>query len=492
MKVELQHITKTFFGIKALDDVSLSINGGEINCLVGENGAGKSTIIKIIAGFHEADEGEIKINDKKVHFKNPKDSQSCNISVIHQELMLIPDLTVAENIFLGYWPLSKIKLLDRQKMNRESALLLNKIGAKISPTRLVSALSTGEQQLVEIAKALSKNVELLVLDEPTASLSEVDANKLLDIVRQLKEQGIAVLYVSHRLDEVFSIADKITVYRDGKYVDCKNKSELSKDDVVKMMVGHTVLSAQYRRKRNDIGNVALQVNNITRDKKFTNICFDLHEGEVLGIAGLVGAGRSEILRAIYGQDSYDSGEILIYGEKRKIRHPFNAIKSGISLVPEDRKKQGLVFGQSIRNNIVLGILKEISFKGFIIEKKIDEVAEIYKDKLKIKMNTIANHVNSLSGGNQQKVVLARSLAMKPKILLLDEPTRGVDVGAREEIHRLVDMAVRQKLAVLAVSSDLEELIDISDRIIVLKEGKVIAEYFSDEITKEEVIRLATA
>jgi len=492
MKVELQHITKTFYGSKALDDVQLMLNSGEINCLVGENGAGKSTIIKVLAGFHEPDSGEIIIDGTSVIFKNPRDSQKNKIAVIHQELMLVPELSVAENIFLGDWPLAKTRLVNRKIMNKKATELLARLGAKIQPTQLVSSLSTGEQQLVEIVKALSKKVELLVLDEPTASLSEVDANHLLNIIKNLRDHNIAILYVSHRLEEVFSIADKITVFRDGKYVGSKNNADVTKDEIVKMMVGHAVLNEQFHHAEHNFGKVALVVKNLTCERVFSNINFELHEGEVLGIAGLVGAGRSEILRAIYGTDHYDSGEIFIYGQNKKFHHPLKAIQNGISLVPEDRKMQGLVLGQSVKNNIVLGNLKRVSRAGFVIEKSVNEISKLFCQKLSIKMESINALVNTLSGGNQQKVVLARSLVMNPKILMLDEPTRGVDIGAREEIHKLIDAAVNQNLAVLVVSSDISELLDISDRVVVLRKGRIIDEYSSDEISKEEVIRLATA
>lgn len=491
MKVELQHITKTFYGSKALDDVTLNLKSGEINCLVGENGAGKSTIIKILAGFHTPDSGDIRINGERISFGSPKESQNYKISVIHQELMLIPELTVAENIFLGGWPL-KNGLVNKKEMRSRAQELLKQLGTQMDPDSKVSALSTGEQQLVEIAKALSKDVELLILDEPTASLSEVDANKLLGIVKSLRTQNIAILYVSHRLEEIFQIADTITVFRDGRYVDCLKREEADKDQVVAMMVGHKVGQEAVRHKAKNPGRIALSVKNLSRGRRLRNISFDLREGEVLGIAGLVGAGRTEILRAIYGIDGFDRGEISVYERKCLFTHPVQAIEAGISLVPEDRKTQGLVLGQSIKNNITLGILKQLSKFGWIDDNKAEELSEQYGESLSIKMNSIYAPVNSLSGGNQQKVVLARSLAMKPSILMLDEPTRGVDVGAREEIHRLIDKAVADNMAVLLVSSDILELLDLSDRVIVLKDGEIAGRFEQSGVSKEEVIRLATA
>ena len=491
MKVELQHITKTFYGSKALDDVQLQIEGGKINCLVGENGAGKSTIIKILAGFHAPDSGEIRINGERVFFHSPKDSQNYKISVIHQELMLVPELTVAENIFLGSWPL-KSGMVDKKEMRCRAGELLKQLGTQVSPDSRISELSTGEQQLVEIAKALSKDVELLILDEPTASLSEVDANRLLEIVKELRAKNIAVLYVSHRLEEVFQIADLVTVFRDGRYVDCLKREEVDKDQIVAMMVGRKVGHETVRHKVAEPGAVALSVKNLSGGKRFRNIDFELREGEVLGIAGLVGAGRTEILRAIYGLDRIEEGKISVYGRECHFRHPRQAIASGISLVPEDRKNQGLVLGQSIKNNITLGTLKGVSRLGWINSKKVEKLSEQYREKLSIKMESVHVPVSSLSGGNQQKVVLARSLAMEPSSLMLDEPTRGVDVGAREEIHRLIDAAVNDKMAVLIVSSDILELLDLSDRVVVLKDGEIVGRFEQNGVSKEEVIRLATA
>jgi len=308
----------------------------------------------------------------------------------------------------------------------------------------------------------------------------------------LKAKGIAILYVSHKLEEVFSIADKITVFRDGKFIGCENAADMTKDQVVKMMVGYGVSNDKVRHRVNKLGNVALEVKHLTSRKRFKDISFKLHRGEVLGIAGLVGAGRSEILRAIYGLDKFDSGEIIVNGERKKFCHPFDAIRSGLSLVPEDRKLQGLVMEQSVKNNIVLGIMDRIHKLGFVRTKAVDKIANDFREKLSIKTKSIDVPVKSLSGGNQQKVVIARSLAMTPDILILDEPTRGVDVGARKEIHRLIDAAVNQNLAVLIVSSDILELLDLSDRVLVLKDGNIVGHFTSDEISKEEVISLATA
>ena len=492
MNVELNQISKTFYGTKALDHVELSLKGGEIQCLVGENGAGKSTLIKVLAGAYMPDEGEIRIDGEKVILRSPRDAQRNKIAVIHQELMLVPEVSVAENIFLGDWPKNAAGLVNRREMNQRAEKILKKIGANIRPECVVAALSTGEQQLVEIAKALSKDIQVLILDEPTASLSEVDANNLIRIVQELKKEGIAILYVSHRLEEVFAIADRITVFRDGKYIGCVRNEETTKEEIVKMMVGRNAETAKKEKQRKKNGDVVLEVRNLTSRGKFKNISFQLRTGEVLGIAGLVGAGRTEILRAIYGMDPFDSGEIFAYGRKIHFHHPAQAISQGISMVPEDRKNQGLILEQSISYNTVLGILKRIGKKGFISDRTVQRIGEEYKEKLRIKAPSVRTKTSSLSGGNQQKVVLARSLAMTPKILILDEPTRGVDVGAREEIHRLIDQAVEENLAVLLVSSDILELLSLSDRMIVLREGEIAGRFEDRNVSKEEVIKLATA
>lgn len=490
MEVILKHITKSFSGTKALDDVELHLKGGEINCLVGENGAGKSTVIKVLAGAHMPDSGEIRIDGQVTVLRNPRESQMNKIAVIHQELLLVPEVSVAENIFLGDWPKGKTRFLDRKGMNERASGILARIGANINPRSIVSFLSTGEQQLVEIAKALSKDIKVLILDEPTASLSEVDANNLLRIVKELKNQGIAVLYVSHRLEEVFAIADKITVFRDGKYIGCVPGQDATKDEIVKMMVGREAGNIEVRHRVKQKGKKVLEVKHLTSRGMFKDISFDLYEGEVVGLAGLVGAGRTEIVRALYGADAYDSGEILVNGERRNFHHPADAIREGISLVPEDRKTQGLVLGQSVEHNIQLGILKKISSYGMVQRKQGRAVVEDYRNKLRIKTVSVETDVNSLSGGNQQKVVLARSLAMDPRILFLDEPTRGVDVGAREEIHKLIDEAVKNRLAVLLVSSDILELLALSDRIVVLREGQIAGKFNDHKVSKEEVIKLA--
>jgi len=484
--VELTNISKAFYGVQALSNVQLSLRPGEVNCLVGENGAGKSTLIKILAGEYIPDSGTIELDSVAKKFYSPRDSQKSKIAVMHQELMLVPELTVAENIVLGKWP-KRAMLTDRKRMKTLAAELLEKLGSSIDPDAKVSELSTGQQQMVEVARALSQNIEVLIMDEPTAALSDADSKILLNIVRTLRSQGMAILYVSHRLEEVFEIADRITVFRDGKFVGCEARSALSPDEIVRMMVGRDVNVSKHKREVR-AGEKVLEVKNLC-GKNFNNISFDLHEGEVLGLAGLVGAGRTEILRAIFGEDRLHSGEIKVFGKARAIKHPRAAMGMGLSLVPEDRKTQGLSLDHSVRENITIAVLKRFSRGGIVRAKLQEGAANEYKDRLRIKTASLSTMVTYLSGGNQQKVVLARSLITNPKILLLDEPTRGVDVGAREEIHKIIEEAVKDKMAILLVCSDLIELMALSDRLIVLKEGS-ITKVSDNDMSKEEVLKFA--
>lgn len=489
-KLRVTNISKYFAGVTALKNVNLELNKGEIHCLVGENGAGKSTLIKILAGHYKPDEGNINIDGKELIFNNPRESKSYSISVIHQELLLIPHMSVAENISLGQWVTNGI-IIDRKEMVERSQKFLLKLGVDIDPTRKVKDLSTGEQQLVEIARSISHDVQVLILDEPTAALSSKEAKTLLNIVKDLKKQDIAILYVTHRLEEVFEISDKVTVFRDGKLIGTKLTEELDQNSVVKMMVGREV--ALEKSIKANKGKKVLEVRNLTTYGKIKDINFDLYEGEVLGLAGLVGAGRTEVLRSIFGIDKYDEGSIKLFDKEVKIKSPYHAIQEGIGLVPEDRKTQGLIMTSTIYDNITYSILKKYNSFGWLKLYKIKEIINYYVKKLSIKTPSVDRNVTTLSGGNQQKVVIARGLAINPRILLLDEPTRGVDVGAREEIHDIIQELVAQGIAVVVISSDLIELLAISNRVIVMKKGEMIKEINNEKAkaTKEEVLRLAT-
>jgi ABC-type sugar transport system ATPase subunit len=487
--LQLKGISKAFSGVQALKDVSFTIYGGQIQGLVGENGAGKSTIIKILAGFYKPDQGEIVIDNESVAFSSPRDSKNHGISVIHQELLLVPHLTVAENISLGQWPKNGRKLIAWKEMYKRAEEALKMLGAAIDPNAIVSTLSTGEQQLVEIARSLSTETRVLILDEPTASLSESETQRLLQIVKKLREKGLAIVYVSHRLEEVFELADMITVFRDGKLVQSATHKEITPNNIVRLMVGRDVSLERTRKPTH--GKKVLEVRNLTRKGALEDISFDLHEGEILGLGGLVGAGRTEIFRCLFGVDPMDQGEILIDGKPVRIRNSQDAINHRIGFVTEDRKTQGLVLNASIKENASLSILNRIKKFGMVDKVREKEIVQNYKDQLRIKAPSLETVVISLSGGNQQKVVLARWLATNPRILLLDEPTRGVDVGARSEIQHMIEDLVSQGLAIIIISSDLNELLQLSDRIIVIREGKNVAELTDNKITKEEVIKYAT-
>lgn len=487
--LQLRNISKAFSGVQALGNVSFTVYGGQIQGLVGENGAGKSTIIKILAGFYKPDQGEIVIDNEPVAFSSPRDSKNHGISVIHQELLLVPHLTVAENISLGQWPKNNRKLIDWKDMYKRADEALKMLGANIDPHAIVSTLSTGEQQLVEIARSLSMETRVLILDEPTASLSESETQRLLQIVKNLREKGLAIVYVSHRLEEVFELADMITVFRDGKLVQSATQKEITPNNIVRLMVGRDVSLERTRKPK--LGKKVLEVRNLTRKDVVENVSFDLHEGEILGFGGLVGAGRTEIFRCLFGVDPMDEGEILIDGKPVKIKNAQDAIHHRIGFVTEDRKTQGLVLNASIKENAALSILNRIKKFGMVDKVREKEIVQNYKDQLRIKAPSLETAVISLSGGNQQKVVLARWLATNPKILLLDEPTRGVDVGARSEIQNMIEDLVAQGMAIIIISSDLMELLQLSDRIIVIREGKNVAELKGDKITKEEVIKYAT-
>ncbi|MEO2077397.1 MAG: sugar ABC transporter ATP-binding protein [Bacillus sp. (in: firmicutes)] len=487
--MQLRNISKAFSGVQALSNVSFTIHGGQIQCLVGENGAGKSTIIKILAGFYKPDQGAIVIDNENVSFSSPRDSKNHGISVIHQELLLVPHLTVAENISLGHWPKNNRNLIHWKDMYKRADEALKMLGANIDPNAIVSTLSTGEQQLVEIARSLSLETQVLILDEPTASLSEAETQRLMQIVKNLRDQGLAILYVSHRLEEVFELGDIITVFRDGKLVKSATRKEITPNNIVRLMVGRDVSLERTRTPK--LGKKVLEVRNLIRHGAIDHVSFDLYEGEILGLGGLVGAGRTEIFRCLFGVDPIDDGEILIDGKRAKIKSSQDAIKHGIGFVPEDRKTQGLVLNASIKENASLSILNRIKKFGWIDKVREKEIVHSYKEQLSIKAPSLETPVISLSGGNQQKVVLARWLATNPRILLLDEPTRGVDVGARSEIQNMIEDLVAKGLAIIIISSDLMELLQLSDRIIVIREGKNVAELKGDKITKEEVIKYAT-
>lgn len=497
--LEMRQITKEFPGVKALDNVNLDLHEGEFHALVGENGAGKSTLMKVLSGVHPYGTytGDILVNDEVRQFQNIRQAEEAGIAIIFQELSLVKELTVAENIFLGREP-SRFGVINWAEVYQKTSQLLKNLNLPLNPRTTVGNLGIGQQQLVEIAKALSHNAKILVLDEPTAALTESEVETLFGILKDLKNRGVGMIYISHKLDEVFLMSDRITVLRDGQTVGTENASALNKDKVIALMVGRDVGNI-FPVGTHDFGKTALEVKNLTAydpdvpDKKLVDdISFSVHKGEVLGIAGLMGAGRSELLMAIFGGWRGKSmGEVFIEGKKTAINSPSDAIDNSIGFVTEDRKRYGLILDQTILANSTLPGLKQIS-GAFITHPSRERIAtRKVMDSLRVKANSPLTVTGTLSGGNQQKVVLGKWLLTEPKVLFLDEPTRGIDVGAKQEIYAEIHELARKGLAIVMVSSELPEILGLSDRILVLHEGKLTGEFTKAEATPEKVMMAAT-
>ncbi|PIE34794.1 D-xylose ABC transporter ATP-binding protein [candidate division KSB3 bacterium] len=487
--LRVQGIGKSYPGVRALDKVDLDVRRGEVHCLAGENGAGKSTLIEIIGGTHKKDEGSILLNGEEIDFTSPKHAQEQGIAVLHQELPVLPYLSVAENIFLARQPRTQFGMVNYAEMNRQAKHWLDIIGADVNPKTLLGKLPLAKQQLVSIAKALSLEAQIIILDEPSAILTNIELQRLFEIIHSLKTEGRGIVYISHRLEEIFEIGDRVTVLRNGTLVDTKPIGETSKEALIKMMVGREVLeeTEAAHHDTGTIGKSILSVKGITRHGLLHNISFDVYQGEILGIFGLVGSGRTELARAIIGADPIDSGEIFIEQTKVDIRSPKHAIEQGLCLAPEDRKHQGLFLGKSVQENIVLPNLKTLR-NGFILNyKSIMSYATGFVKKLNIATPTITQKVKLLSGGNQQKVVLAKWLGIQSKVFIFDEPTRGIDVGAKEEIRALIEMLAREGKAVVMISSELPEIMSMSDRILVMHEGGMIQELSRKDATKEKLL-----
>ena len=484
--LELSHVSKSFPGVQALDDVRFDVQPGEVHALLGENGAGKSTLIKIVSGVYQPDQGSLSVNGGKVDFQNPLDAQAAGIATIYQELLLFPALTVAENIFMGHPPRTRLGAVDWPVMKRKAAELLGSLDIHdLEPTQIVGALSIGNRQRVEIAKALSRDAKLLIMDEPTAALTEADVERLFDIVRKLRQRGVGIVYISHRLEEVFELADRVTVLRDGGYVATKPVSETTRDDLIGMMVGRTI-DALFPKKEVELGEVRLEVRDLTRKPATREVSLSIRSGEIVGLAGLVGSGRSELAQTIFGVTPADSGEILLDGKPVRIDSPKQAKALGIAYVPEDRGIQGLIRPMSLRENISLAILNRLA-KGAVINREDERsLASNAVQQFGIRASSIEQVVNKLSGGNQQKAVLAKWLATKPRVLIMDEPTRGVDVGAKAEIHGLMVELIEQGLAILMISSELPEIMGMSDRILVMREGDIVAEFQRNEASQQDI------
>lgn len=488
--LEIKNITKEFPGVKALDDVSFSIMPGEVHAIVGENGAGKSTLMNILSGVFQPTSGEVKLEGNVVNFQEPKDAQNHGISIIHQEFSLIPQLNGIDNIFLGREIKQKNGLLNRRKMRSIAKDILARLDAQINLSNPVSQLSVANQQFIEIAKAISVETKVLIFDEPTTSLTSKEVDKLFKLINTLKESGVTILYISHHLDEIMTLCDRYTCLRDGEYVGTRVVLESTKQEMIKMMVGREIVNTYPDKPHHRSDEVILEVSNMSNDI-IKDVSFNLKKGEILGVAGLVGSGRTETVRALIGADDTDSKEIIIDGKKSSINNPTDALRNGICLVPENRQSQGLVLSMSVRKNITLSIINDLTNKiGIINEKEeLRRVKDSIEDLL-IKTPSSSQMVKNLSGGNQQKVVLAKWLNTDCNILIFDEPTRGIDVGAKEEIYRLMRDLAAEGISIIMISSELPEVIGMSDRVLVMHEGTIQAELINDEIESEKIMQHA--
>ncbi len=492
--VRLEHIEKIFFGVKVLEDVELKVKYGEVHALLGENGAGKSTLMKILTGIYRRDAGSIFVGGKEVNIRNPDDARNCGITIMHQEICLVPQLTIYENVYLGREIKNAYGMIDKAAMKKHVQQVLDDLGLELKATNTVGNLSIAQQQMVEIVKALAFNSKLIVMDEPTASLTEREVESLLEEIRKLKARGISIVYISHRMPEIFAVCDCATILRDGKFIGRVEMADVEIRDLIRMMVGREigdVFGVEHRACGRE--NIVLEARHL-KNRYLKDISFQLKEGEILGFSGLVGAGRSELSRAIYGIDKLDEGEILLNGKPVVIHTPDQALSQGIALVPEDRKDCGLVQSNTVAFNLTLPVVKQF-IKGLRVDKKKEqEIVDEYAYKLSIKMNSPKQLCQSLSGGNQQKVVLSKCLVSNPSIIILDEPTRGIDVGTKSEIYHLIQDLAQQGISVIFISSELPEIVNLSSRIVVMHEGSLVKVFSEEEtanITQETIMYYAT-
>ena len=486
--LEMKGICKSFPGVKALQNVDLQLKAGEVHALLGENGAGKSTLIKVLGGIYHAEEGEIIIDGQKVNIDGVVAARHAGISIVHQELVLVPYMTVAENIFLGREPGTKMNV-DRKKMVEEAQKLLDTYEMNIDANMLVERLTIAQQQMVEIVKAISFNSKILVLDEPTSSISDKEVGFLFDTMRNLTKAGVGIIYISHKMSELAEICDRVTVMRDGQTVGTRVVKETTTDDLIALMVGRE-LTYYYTRDYLEPGDVILKCEHISDGKMAKDASFELHKGEIIGFAGLVGAGRSETMKAIFGLAPHATGDIYVKGQKVKIKSPIDALKYGIALVPENRKEEGLYKVQSVRFNSTIEVLGSFIKHLYVDGKKEEEITQKYIDMMATKTPSQEQVIGNLSGGNQQKVMIGRWLATNPEILILDEPTRGVDVGAKAEIYAIMNELVKQGMSIIMISSELPEIINMSDRIYVMNEGRVTGCLDHESVTQESIMTLA--
>lgn len=490
MQILMQNIHKAFGTNQVLKGVDFELKDGEVHALMGENGAGKSTMMNVLTGLHSKDEGVIRIDGKETYFHNPKEAEQNGITFIHQELNIWPEMTVLENLFIGKEIKTSFGLLKTKEMKALAKEQFERLGVSISLDKEAGSCSVGEQQMIEIAKALMTKAKVIIMDEPTAALTEREIDKLFLVIASLKKDGVSIVYISHRMEEIFAICDRITVMRDGKTIDTKRIAETNFDEVVRKMVGRE-LTDRFPERQSNPGKVMLEVKNLTNKGLFENVSFSVRSGEIVGVSGLMGAGRTEIMRAIYGMDHIDGGEIWINGKKVSIKSPHQAVELGIGFITEDRKDEGLILDFSIKDNIVLPTLFSFAPKGIINEKSEEDFVNLLIKRLTVKTESSRIPVGKLSGGNQQKVVIAKWVGIGPKVLILDEPTRGVDVGAKREIYQLMNELTDRGVAIIMVSSELPEVLGMSDRILVVHEGRINGELAKSEATQEKIMTLAT-
>jgi ribose transport system ATP-binding protein len=489
----MEGIDKSFPGVHALKKCRFELKTGEVHALVGENGAGKSSLVKVVAGVYSKDDGRILYKGKEVNISNPRAAQLLGISMVHQELDLMPHLTAAQNIFIGREPVRGLRIiLDENALNDKAQKIFDMMNLKLNPRTKVADMSVANQQMVEIAKALSFNSEVLILDEPTATLAQMEIMELFRIIRQLRDKGVGIIYISHRLEELKQISDRITVMRDGCYVNTVPTEEATIDQIIKMMVGRIIYESSPEIPENSSQEIVLEVKNLNRGKKIKNVSFNLKRGEILGFAGLVGAGRTEVARAVFGADSFDSGDVTVKGKKVIIKSPSDAVSYDIGYLSEDRKQYGLCLGLDVETNIALVIINKLTgFLGWIKSIELRSIVKLIVEKLSIKTPSLSQKVNNLSGGNQQKLVVGKWLAKDTGILIFDEPTRGIDVGAKSEIYRLLNDLAHQGKSIIMISSELPEILRMSHRVVVMCEGKVTGELDYGEATQESIMQLAT-
>ena len=490
--VKMQNISKSFPGVQALDDCSLELLPGEVHALLGENGAGKSTLMKILTGIYQADSGEIFFEGRQVRISSVLDARDLGITMIHQELNLLTNLSVAQNIFIGREEKKHKLFLDEKAIQEKANRLLKRVGLQIDPATMVSELTVAQQQVVEIAKAISYNSKVVIMDEPTAPLSSGEIDRLFEVIRDMKNAGISVVYISHRMDEIKRICDRATILRDGKYIATVGVAETSLDEIISAMVGRKVTYTRTRSENTRVeGEEALRVEGLTWGNRVRNVSFSCRKGEILGFAGLIGAGRTETARLIFGAERPDSGDIYVYGVSIAIKSPYDAVRHGISYLSEDRKQFGLITEMSLEGNITIASVPELSRLGFVNRQKCEMEARQFADMLKIKAPSLKVLVKSLSGGNQQKVVVAKWLLKNTDILIFDEPTRGIDIGAKDEICNLLKDLADMGKTVIMISSEMQEILRVCDRIIVMHEGEITGELDANTAKQEDILRLAS-